>query len=107
MCTHRAFLAGCLMIAMGSVGCDSSPLSTMPDLSQVASDGGTDDLLPSTDDASESTSPLWTSCGGGSGIGDVTGAQLNVTIGSSSLAGESTAPSGASVTFGLFSDDNH
>jgi hypothetical protein len=48
---------------------------------------------------------VWTSCGGGSGVGSVSGAQLNLSIGGAVVVGDSAAASGAGVTFSYFSDD--
>jgi hypothetical protein len=51
--------------------------------------------------------PVWTAVGGGSSVGSATGSLLNMTISGSSVAGAAGATSGASVTFGYFTDDNH
>src|SRR5262245_10327996 len=101
-----ALSIGCLFLVVGLVGCDSTPPNA-PDLAPMGTDGGTDDLS-SPDGSSEVPAfPVWTACTGGSGAGDVTRAQLNFTVGDTSVVGVSVAPSGASVTFSYFSDDNH
>jgi hypothetical protein len=47
---------------------------------------------------------VWISCGGGSGVGGTTGAELNLSIGGG-VRGSSPAQSGTSVSFGFFGND--
>ncbi len=58
------------------------------------------DLLP----VSYPPAAVWSSCGGGP-VTAASNNQLNVSIGNTPVMGISTAPSGAAVTFGYFTDD--
>ena len=58
------------------------------------------DLLP----VSYPPASVWSSCGGGP-VTAPSNNQLNVSIGNTPVMGISTAPSGAVVTFGYFTDD--
>jgi hypothetical protein len=55
--------------------------------------------------SSSQASAVWTSCGGGSGVGNNTGAELNLSIGGSLVVGASKATSGDGVAFGYFGND--
>ncbi len=93
----------CVALLVGGAGCKSQASGT-PDLSQPSGGddmGDVDAGLPATNPAAA----VWTSCGGGSGIGDVSQSQLNVTIGATTVVGDSAASSGADVSFGYFSND--
>jgi hypothetical protein len=95
-----------------SSGCGSK--TSTPDMKLPSGgDMGPPDDLATSDQPPDAGLPtvvpatVWTSVGGGSGVGSATGSILNITVGGSSVAGAGAAPSGASVTFGYFTDDNH
>jgi hypothetical protein len=77
---------------LGSAGDGGGPTDqgTLPDLAPI--------LFP--------PATVWTSGGGGTGVGSASGAQLGLTFGDSPLTGTSVAPSGAVLTFSYFSDDS-
>ncbi len=98
----------------------SDPLaSSLPDL-WGDPDGGAGDALPPPDDAHpvDLTPPgdlaipppliyppasVWIAGSGGSGVGSVTRAQLNLCIGGAIVAGSAAAVGGASINYGYFS----
>ncbi|HEY1586775.1 MAG TPA: hypothetical protein VGH63_13865 [Polyangia bacterium] len=48
---------------------------------------------------------VWTSSGGGAGVGSASGGELNISIGGTIASGTVTGSAGATATFGYFSND--